>query len=45
MAAEKVGAAALREIPLSLKCILIGAALVGAGYYVYKHKSKFGIGR
>ncbi len=42
MALEKVSVATLQEIPLSLKCILIGGALVWAGYYVYKHKSKFG---
>jgi hypothetical protein len=33
MAAEKV-----REIPLSLKCILIGALIVGGGFYAYKKK-------
>jgi len=33
-----VAAQTLKDIPMSLKCILIGGALVWGGYYLYKHK-------
>jgi hypothetical protein len=44
MASEKVNPVGWKEIPMSLKCILIGAAIVAGGYYVYKHKKRFHLG-
>jgi len=32
------------KIVMSLKCLLIAGAIIGAGYYVYKHKARFKLG-